>query len=179
MRVVLLKWPTSEDWILCRKAALTTAGKETDAEPSYKQKYRLLDAEHSPIRLLNFTFRLEGIPYYVSNHLVRHHVGCTPFVRSQRNDRQSLYDRTSARQDAPVDMMWQLNAQSLIDVCHKRLCGMADPMTRKIVEMMKDAVLERCPEFKDFLVPECDYRGHWCHEIKGCGRCMKAPAPWE
>jgi Thymidylate synthase complementing protein. len=108
-------------------------------------KCNLLNAEHSPIRLLRFVFLLEDIPYYVSNHLVRHHVGCTPFVRSQRNDRQDSYDRNAARQDAPVSMMWELNAQSLIDVSHKRLCGMADQATRNIVTQMCKMAIRACP----------------------------------
>lgn len=142
-------------------------------------KCNLLNAEHSPIRMLHFVFLLEGIPYYVSNHLVRHHVGCTPCVRSQRNDRQSVYDRNAARQDAPVDMLWELNAQSLMDVARKRLCGMADPATRTIVEEMCRLVINACPEFRFFLVPECEYRGGECHEIAGCGRCPAAEKPWE
>jgi len=156
-----------------------TAGLENEHEPSFRMKCNLLNAEHSPIRMLHFVFQLEDIPYYVSNHLVRHHVGCTPFVKSQRNDRQDQYDRNAARQDAPVNMMWELNAQSLIDVAHKRLCGMADPMTHAIVRDMCRQVIEGCPEFEFFLVPECEYRGAICHEIRGCGRCPRPVEPWE
>ena len=166
------------DWILCRKAALLTAGRDDDREPSLKMKCALLDAEHSPIRMLRFVFRLESVPYFVSNHLARHHVGCTPFVRSQRNDRQDDYDRNAARQDAPVSMLWELNAQSLIDVAHKRLCGKADPATRAIVSEMCRLASAACREFRYFLVPECEYRGGFCHEIEGCGRCPRAPKPW-
>lgn len=64
--------------------------------PSDEWKRRILDAGHSPIRTLMFTVRME-IPYYVSVHFVRHKVGVEHYVRSQRNDRQSDYDRTKAR----------------------------------------------------------------------------------
>ena len=179
MKITLLRFPTTDDWILCRRAALVTAGRDTEKEPSFAMKCNLLNAEHSPIRMLRFAFHLEGVPYYVSNHLVRHYVGCTPCVRSQRNDRQNVYDRNAARQDAPVDMIWELNAQSLINIAHKRLCGMADPATRRIVTEICDLAKAVCPEFKFFLIPECEYRGGLCHEIRGCGRCPKAERPWE
>lgn len=178
MKITMIQYPKPADWMLCRRAALVTAGKDSDVEPTFAQKCSLLDAEHSPIRMLRFVFLLEDIPYYVSNHLVRHHVGCTPFVQSQRNDRQSGYDRNASRQDMPVTMMWELNAQSLIDVAHKRLCGKADPATRALVESICEAVVDECPEFRYFLVPECEYRGGQCHEIRGCGRCPHAQKPW-
>ena len=32
-----------------------------------------------------------------------------------------------------------------------------------------DKVIEKCPEFKEFLVPLCEYRGGVCTEFYPCG----------
>ena len=169
MEIELIKAPSAEDWMLVRRAALKTIGKKPITEPGMKWKRDILVARHSPIRLLEFVFDIRDIPYWVSNHLVRH-VHATPFVRSQRNDRQGKYDRNAARQDAPVDMMWAMNAEELCVIANKRLCLMAAKETREVVQTMCDLVVDRCPEFKEVLVPMCEYYGI-CHEMNGgCGK---------
>ena len=102
-------------------------------------------------------------------HLVRH-IHAQPYVRSQRNDRQTDYDRKSARQDAPVSMIWDMNAEELMVIANKRLCRQADPATRTVVEEMCRLVVEKCPEFAGVLVPMCVYNGGECHEMHPCGR---------
>ena len=106
--ITLLKWPGEEDWMFAKSCALVTIGKHSGKAPDMEWKHRMLRAKHSPIRTLNFAFYLHNVPYYVSTHLARH-VHSVPFVKSQRNDRQSDYDRNAARQDAPVDMIWYMN----------------------------------------------------------------------
>lgn len=168
MVVKLIKHPTAEDWLLCKQCALVTVGKNAVTPPTLEWKYRILKARHSPIRVLPFLFELE-LPYWVSVHLVRH-VHAQPFVRSQRNDRQSDYDRTKAPQDEPVRMLWYMNAEELMTIANKRLCKLASPETRQAVQLMCDAVTEACPEFVGLLVPMCQYHGGKCHEMYGCGR---------
>lgn len=168
MKVEVLKHPTEDDWVLCKKCALVTMSKDSDKPPTDEWKVKILKANHSPIRTLEFCFRLVDIPYWVSVHLVRH-VHAVPFVASQRNDRQDKYDRTSAPQDAPVTMCWYMNAEELITIAHKRLCHLASPETREVVQMICDKVVELNPEFDDVLVPNCVYRGGICDEIKSCG----------
>ena len=90
--VEVLKYPTEEDWVLCKKCTLVTIGKDVIQPPTLEWKKKLLQAEHSPIRTLQFCFKLKNIPYWVSTHLVRH-VHAIPFVKSQRNDRQTNYNR--------------------------------------------------------------------------------------
>ena len=121
MIVKLLKYPTDEDWAFAKQCALVTIGKEMKTAPDMAWKHAILRARHSPIRTLQFAFYLEGVPYWVSTHLARH-VHAQPFIRSQRNDRQDEYDRNAARQDAPVDMIWYMNAEELMTVMEKRLC---------------------------------------------------------
>ena len=94
MKVELIKHPTTDDWILSKQCALVTVGKEAKTEPTTEWNHSIPEARHSPIRVLNFVFKLE-IPYWVSVHLCRH-IHAQPFVRSQRNDRQSDYDRNTA-----------------------------------------------------------------------------------
>lgn len=172
MDIHLLKAPTEEDWLLVKQAALETVGKEAKTAPTLQWKKEILEARHSPIRLLHFVFDLRDIPYWVSVHLVRH-VHAQPFVKSQRNDRQDEYDRNSAPQDAPVNMMWEINGEELQAIANKRLCLMAAKETRDVVQQMCNLVTEHCPEFKDVLVPYCQYN-EICHEMKGgCGKQMK------
>lgn len=168
MNVEVLKHPTEDDWALCKTCALTTVWKESKKTPTDEWKIMILKAMHSPIRTLQFCFRLSDIPYWVSTHLVRH-VHATPFVSSQRDDRQNMYERESARQDAPVTMCWYMNAEELINIAHKRLCMQASKETRELVKAICDKVIELNPEFKDVLVPNCAYRGGVCSEFNCCG----------
>ena len=168
MEVQILKHPTTEDWILCRKVTLTTISKDSDKEPTLEWKKKLLRARHSPIRTLQFCFKLVDIPYWVSVHLVRH-VHATPFVSTQRNDRQDKYDRGEAPQNQPVTMCWYMNAEELMNIANKRLCNMASKETREVVAEICRQVIQTNPEFDGVLVPMCYYRGGNCDEFYCCG----------
>ena len=169
MRVELVKYPTAEDWLLCKKCTLVTVGKETNVPPTEKFKRNILRARHSPIRELRFVFSLTDVPYWVSVHLCRH-VHAQPYIKTQRNDRQSSYDRKRAPQNAPVDMMWSMNGEELITIANKRLCNLASKETRQLVRMMCDEVIRLCPEFERELVPMCVRNGGVCYEMFPCGR---------
>lgn len=156
--------------MLVKQCTLVTIGKEAKTPPTDEWKQKMLEARHSPIRELRFVFLLTDVPYWVSVHLVRHHVGCQPYVRSQRNDRQSEYNREKARQDAPVNVMWSMNAEALMTIANKRLCAKASPETRAIVHAMCVLVKQSNPEFRPFLMPMCTYHGGVCHEFESCGR---------
>lgn len=170
MEVEMVRYPTLRDWEIVKRATLETVGLKPKTPPSREWMEQLLRARHSPIRILQFIFELRDVPYWVSVHLCRH-VHATPFVRSQRNDRQSQYDRNSAPQDTPVNMMWAMNAEELMTIANKRLCAMASPETREVVAEMCRLVEQKCPEFRGLLVPACEYNGGICHEMNGgCGR---------
>lgn len=168
MKVELIKYPSAEDWMLCKQCALVTVGKEAVTEPDIAWKHDILEARHSPIRVLNFVFKLE-VPYWVSVHLCRH-IHAQPFVKSQRNDRQTEYDRNSAPQNAPVTMLWHMDAEELMIIANKRLCKQASEETRQVVQLMCLKVLEVCPEFEGLFVPMCVYHGGVCHEMFPCKR---------
>lgn len=168
MKIELLEYPTEKDWMEAKRRALVTVGKKPVNAPDNEWKRKILYARHSPIRYLRFSFYLE-IPYYVSVHLARH-VHAQPYIRSQRNDRQDAYDRCAARQDALVAMIWDLNAEELMAVANKRLCLKADPATRKVVERMRECLLDVAPEVCDMMRPMCVYTGGMCHEMEPCGK---------
>jgi hypothetical protein len=168
MLVEILRFPTDTDWLRCKKLALGTVGKNTDIPPTDEWKENILKSEHSPIRTLMFTIKMQ-IPYYVSVHLVRHKHGVEHYVKSQRNDRQKDYDRCAARQDEMVTHIMDINAQALISMSHMRLCVQADLKTRQVMELIKRGVVKVCPYLKDLLVPKCVYRGGLCDEFKSCG----------
>ena len=167
MNVQIIKYPTEEDWLLVKKCTLVTVGKETDKPPTEKFKRDLLRARHSPIRELKFVFYLTNIPYWVSVHLCRH-VHAQPYVKTQRNDRQNSYDRNSAPQNAPVDMMWSVTGEELITISNKRLCKLAAEDTREIIQKICDEVIKVCPEYSDELVPMCVRNGGTCYEMFPC-----------
>ena len=168
MRVEVLRHPTDDDWKRCYRLAVGTEGKDVDKLPTLVWKRKILDAGHSPIRTLMFTIRLHDIPYWVSVHLTRHKIGVEHYVQSQRNDRQSNYDRTKAPQDSPVTHTMDINAETLMTISHRRLCGKASPETREVWTMVCAEVMKVNPEFAPVLVPMCTYRGGQCHEMKPC-----------
>lgn len=166
MKIDIIKYPTEEDWLLVKQCTLVTVGKESDKPATEAFKRKLLRSRHSPIRELKFVFYLKDIPYWVSVHLCRH-IHAQPYVKTQRNDRQDAYDRNKAPQDAPVDMIWSMNAEELITIANKRLCRQASEKTRDVVSDICLAVIEKCPEFKGELVPMCVRNGQ-CYEMFPC-----------
>lgn len=153
-------------WDRAFNSALFTVHKDSTKEPSDAWKKRMMLAEHSPIRDVEFDIKVYDIPYYVSTHLVRHHVGVTPFVSTQRTDRTGE-PREKKPQDAPVMMKMSVNAQALINMSRKRLCSKASKETRELWEAIKDKMKEIDPIVASCMVKECVYRG-FCPENDSC-----------
>lgn len=158
------------EWSRVLNAARRTVGKEAiSKEPSDSWKAKMLLAEHSPIRLLEFDWSWEDIKQWVSVHLVRHHIGCEKFVRTQREDRNdTVVSRDELSQGALNEMDMTANAQAIINISRKRLCTQASLETRqawkaviKEIEKVEPILAEKC-------VPECIYRG-FCPELHTCG----------
>lgn len=136
-------------------------------EPSDNFKRKILMAEHSPIRLLEFDITLKDIPHFVAMHLVRHKHGFEPFVATQREDRTGV-PRNERKQTDLVNCQISLNAQALINVSRKRLCQCADKDTIKVWNAVREEVKKIDPIVASQMVPNCIYRG-FCPEIQGCG----------
>ena len=172
MEIELRKYPDADDMLWLKQCTIGTMGRDSDKLPTSEFVRKLLVARHSPIRELRFSYVIRDIPYWVSVHLVRHHVGFQAYVQSQRNDRQSGYDRTKAPQDTPVTMRVTLNAEALMNLANKRLCMKASPETREVVQKMCRLAEKVMPELKGLLVPMCEYHGGVCHEMQSCRRAV-------
>lgn len=179
------------DWKRVLNAARRTWGKQPiEKEPSDKFKRKILLAEHSPIRLLEYDFTIEDIRQWVTVHLVRHHEGCEKFVHTQREDINQeiekmtkmvinlLYEAELLRDGwKPRDYMFQgdgndmdmtCNAQSFMNISRKRLCyGCASTETRQAWEIVIEMLKEVDPILAEKCVPECVYRG-FCPETDRC-----------
>lgn len=156
-----------DDWKRVKNHCRTTVNKKfTDNEPTEDFKKKLLISEHSPIRLLEFDWTWAGIKYWLSTEWSRHKF--EKFITSQRNDRQSNYDRNSARQDSLVNFDGYANMQNLIDAWRKRLCFCATKEARELAEDFKTELSKTHPLEASVLVPNCVYRGGCC-EFSGCG----------
>ena len=171
MEVELLKYPTEKDWLWCKQCTLNTIGKtQVKKSPDEEWKEKILKAEHSPIRELWFGIRMT-IPYFVSTHFVRHHIGVNHYVQTQRDDRvDNSIPRSEKPQGALVSHIMSINAQELINMAHKRLCAQASKETREVMRMICKEVIKVCPEFKDLLVPLCKYRNGLCTEFFPCNK---------
>lgn len=170
MHVNILKYPNDDDWLLVKNLALGTIGKTSDQYPDTEWKRKILISEHSPIRSLWYTWEWVDLKSWVSVHFVRHNVGIQHFVKSQRNDRQSDYDRNAARQDALVTHRCTANAQAIINISRKRLCSKASPETQFAWKEFIISLIGVTPEVVDLCVPECVYRNGICPETFGsCG----------
>lgn len=165
--VEILRHPTDEDWERCKMLAMNTVGKQWSGEVTEDWKRKILRSEHSPIRTLMFTVRME-LPYWVSVHFCRHKFGVEHYVSSQRNDRQDKYDRTEAPQGAMVTHVMDINAAELMQMARMRLCHQASFETQMVMKMIVDEVVESNPEFGPFLLPKCLAHGG-CNEFKPCG----------
>lgn len=173
--IVVTMYPTADDWIQAKRRALITVDKPVKKMPDHAWMNKLITSKHSPLRRLKFSVTFYNIPSFVSVHFCRH-VHLMPYggdfqayVTSQRNDRQKKYDRDEAPQNAPVNMILDMNAEELMVIAHKRLCFNADPLTVKITEEMLRIIEVLCPEFHGFFVPECEYLGRCDEAFGSCG----------
>ena len=179
------------DWVRVVNAARRTWGKAPlNKEPSDKFKRKILLAEHSPIRLLEYDFTIENIRQWVTVHLVRHHEGCEKFVHTQRQDINEKVERMVKHimdileremmlhggwrerdylfQGQENDMDMTCNAQAFINISRKRLCyGCPSKETREAWEIVIKALSEIDPILAEKCVPECVYRG-FCPEPDRC-----------
>lgn len=163
-------------WKRVLNAARRTIGKQPlDKEPTDSWKAKMLLAEHSPIRLLEYDWSWSNIMQWVTTHLVRHHEGCEKFVHTQRGDRRTLLEeynvssRNELPQGATNDMDMTANAQALINISRKRLCSCASKETREAWQQVKAAIAEIDPVMASKMVPECIYRGFCPEFMNPCG----------
>lgn len=168
MKVEVLKFPSHVDLWWCKECCLNTVGKSTTKEPTLEWLEKLVEAEHSPIRELWFGIKME-IPYWVSVHFVRHHIGVNHYAQTQRDDRtNNPIPRSQKGQGELVSHIMSINAQELIQMAHKRLCNQASKETREVMQLIVKEVIKVAPYMKNVLVPLCAYRNGKCTEMFSC-----------
>lgn len=167
----IVKLEQITNWKRALNAARRTIGKNPlGKNPSKSWEAKMLLAEHSPIRLVEYDWTWEEIRQWVTAHLVRHHEGCEKFVHSQRGDRRKLdIPRDELPQGTLNDMDMTANAQAIINISRKRLCSCASKETREAWKQVIDAIREVDPVLADKCVPECIYRGFCPEFMSPCG----------
>jgi hypothetical protein len=170
-KIEILKYPTESDWQWVKTCTLNTVGKTSTKAPTKKWKKQLLEAEHSPIRELWFGIKMT-IPYWVSVHFVRHHIGVNHYVQTQRTDRTGV-NREELSQGEYVSHIMSINAQELMFMARKRLCKQASLETRTVMQLICSEVIKVCPELEGLLVPLCKYRNGKCSEMFPCYQEVK------
>lgn len=167
MKVTLIKYPTENDWMDVKRRALITCWKKPLNMPDSVWKHKILEARHSPIRYLMYSFLIDGIPSNTATHFARH-VHAQPYISTLRNDRQEFMDGDTAPRNTPVNMILDVNAEELMVMANKRLCRLASEKTREVMRRMCMEALVATPEFCGLLVPMCKYHGGVCHEMQPC-----------
>jgi hypothetical protein len=156
-------------WKRALNAARRTIGKEPiDKEPSDNWKAKVLLAEHSPIKLVEYLISFKNLRQFVGVHLLRHE-HLLPYIHSQREDRRKLNcSRDELPQGTPNDQDFVANAQTLINISRKRLCTCASKETREAWQMVKDEIAKQDKVMADKMVRNCVYSG-FCRELNCCG----------
>lgn len=158
-------------WKRALNVARRTIGKKPlDKEPSKSWEAKMLLAEHSPIRLVEYDWTWEDIKQWVTAHIVRHHEGVEKFVHSQREDRRDLgIPRDDLKQGTLNDMDMAANAQAIINISRKRLCHCASTETQVAWMQVIDEIRKVDPVLADKCVRECLYRGFCPEFMNPCG----------
>lgn len=157
-------------WNRVLNAARRTVGKPPlDKEPSNSWKAKMLLAEHSPIRLLEYEWTWEQVPQWVTVHFVRHHIGCEKFVHTQRPDRTgSQIPRGEHMQGELNEMDMTANAQEIMAISRVRLCNCASKETKEAwVLMLNELEKNRSNSCKQMCSIMC--LSWFCPELKCCG----------
>lgn len=124
--------------------------------------------EHSPIRIRSFIIKIKNVPSWIATHYVRHHVGVTPFVSTQRDDRNvNINDRDAEPQGNLVTLELYADTQAIINISRKRLCNCAHQRTKNLWKKVLEEIKKIDEPLYNVCVPDCIYRGH-CYEFKSC-----------
>lgn len=151
--------------VMALNSARLTVGKDDAKSASVRWWRKILMAEHSPIRMVQY-WGSWMLPKWVSTHFVRHKVGVEHFVSTSRPDRTGGASREEKEKSVRHGMM--MNAQAIISISRKRLCGLASKETTLEWSLFLENLKEEDPELVKLCVPECVYRG-FCPEMKTCG----------
>ena len=142
------------------QANFVTSGKLS--RQSLKDAYK---TKHSTCRVVLFNVIMENIPTFVSVHFVRHQLGITHFVRSNRIDNNG--DGTEDRYSKVTHQML-LNSESLMNIAQDRLCTKASFETQEVMNKIVEAVDACDSDLAINLVPKCVRLNGMCPEKNSC-----------
>ena len=156
------------NWLNIKNACRQTVSMcDSKLEPTSEWKRKLLICRHSPLRIGSVLWKSEDVPFYVMGHIVRHNVGCTPFVSTSREDRTGI-PRNERKQTDFVNMQMTANIEALINISERRLCTCADPTTRKYWEAVLEAIREYDEDIFWACVPQCIRCGACVEPFSNC-----------
>lgn len=163
-----IAWLRHEDnWQDVKNAAMNTVGKDKGVYPTAAWKKKILLAEHSPIRLMQFAWKWSDLPYWVSVHIVRHKIGIEHFVSTQRTDRTGV-DRT----ERPRTPRCSTSARRTRRRSSRSAASASAPAQALKRGRRGSFSRTRSQRSSRSLPPawcsECVYRG-FCPEMYGCG----------
>ena len=158
------------DWLEIKSACMQTISKQAKNTPPNEWRRKLLISRHSPIRRGVISWKWDNIPFYVMGHFVRHHVGCTPYVATSREDRTNI-PREERKQTDSVSMQMDANIQALIDMAEKRLCTQSDKVTREYMEALKDEITKYDETIGWALAPSGIYKCGCPEKFGNCTYC--------
>lgn len=151
------------NWLAIKNACRQTVSMgDSKIEPTSEWKRKLLICRHSPLRIGTVLWKSEDVPFYVMGHMVRHNVGCTPFVSTSREDRTGK-PRDERKQTDLVDMKMVANIESILNISERRLCTCADKNTIKYWNTVLEAIREYDEDIYWACVPQC----------VRCGSCVE------
>lgn len=156
------------NWLAIKNACRQTVSMgDSELEPSSEWKRKLLLCRHSPLRLGNVLWKSEDVLFYVMGHIVRHNVGCTPFVSTSREDRTGV-SREERKQTDLVDMQMVANIEALLNISERRLCFCADKNTIAYWQSVLDAIKEYDSDIFWACVPQCIRCGSCIEPFSNC-----------
>ena len=155
------------DWMDIKEASMVTISKHAKTEPDTLWKKKMLVAQHSPIRSSRIVWIWNQIPYSISTHFARHHIGCEKYIGTQREDRTGV-DRTTRSQMDLVPMRMEGNIQAILNISERRLCTCADNIAIKYWQSLLEEIRKYDEAVYWANVPQC-VRCGGC--IEGFSKC--------
>lgn len=129
--------------------------------------------EHSTIETLHFRVIDSSCRGDVCNQIVRATKGLPRYqVRSSRPDWTGEPRKPSDETYVWFSSIW--NPLAFINMCRQRLCMKAQKETREwvqnVLQIMKNSNDPMLVALAECCVPNCEYRGCRCFEMKPCGK---------
>lgn len=160
------------NWDSIKRACMRTIGKEAGKTPSDEWKRKLLICRHSPIRKGVITWKWQEIPYAISTHFVRHHIGCEKYVSTSREDRTGIPRNQRSQMDY-VSMEMDANIEALLNISERRLCTCADATTREYWLDLKEQIKKYDKNIAWAMLPSGIVHGGCTEPFSSCKLCDK------